>query len=281
MTHHKNIFLIIMSIVCFPLLCRSNETMTIVQNPKKTGVKNNKKTKKPKKKTISEMNYDELKETKNRHAAAGNKELALKYMQKMVPLCNDLCERGTLMLEVADTLLETSSPDEAGIMYQEFSTMYPGHERIEYASFKAIECSFSALLIPERDQTATKHTIELAQEFLTHVNFKQYRDNVTSMLTTCNQRLFESETSIINFYLKQNNIAPAQQRIARARSSFISMLPSCEPTILELECLVAQKTNNKELLLQKQAELATCLVPETAHIVAVNKPKRIDHVSKF
>ena len=195
-----------------------------------------------KNKTLSDMNFEELKVAKNRAVKAKNNEVALKYMQKMLPLCNDLVEHATLMLETADTLLETGAIKEASSMYQDFSTMYPGHDRITYASFKAIECSYATVLIPERDQTATLTTIERAEAFL--------------------------------------NIAAAQKRIEHIRETQLPIFPAAEKELIEVECLLASTKNDTELLLQKQTELATKFPAPASFAVASNK-RRVDQVAKF
>lgn len=234
---------------------------------------------KDKRKTISDMNYDELKAAKKRYLEANNKDSALKFMQKMVPLCSDLTERGQLMLEVADTLFDLSDPEQAGTMYQEFSTMYPGHERIAYASKRAIECSFATILIPERDQTATKNTIELAQAFLKEDAFRTFHAEVQTILDACHQRLFESEVSIVQFYLHQQNIGPAQRRIADLRTTMVPVLPSCEQKVIELEYKVALLTDNTEEIIKKHLELSE-RAPEKAPTLIIAKNKVPKHQSR-
>lgn len=234
-----------------------------------------------KNKTLSEMNFDELKEAKNRAVKAKNTEIALKYMQKMLPLCNDLTEHATLMLETADALLATGAVKEASSMYQDFSTMYPGHARIKYASFKAIDCSYATVLIAERDQTATLTTIELAETFLTqNDSCKDYYKEVETILSACYKLRFDSEVSIINFFIKQKNIASAQKRIERIREKQLPVFPAGERELIELECLVASKKNDTELLLQKQTELATKF-PEQNSVQLAHNRRNVDHVAKF
>jgi outer membrane assembly lipoprotein YfiO len=232
-------------------------------------------------KTLSDMNFDELKAAKNRALLEKNTEVALKYMQKMLPLCNDLVEHAVLMLETADILLASGSIKEASSMYQDFCTMYPGHERITYALYKAIDCSYATVLIPERDQTATLKTIELAQSFLTTSSPDQtYYDQVKTILDVCYRVHFDSEVSIINFFIKQNNIAAAQKRLERLRQTQLSTFPAGEKDLLSLECTLASKKNDTELLLQKQTELATKFPKPASFNLAANK-QRTDHVAKF
>jgi len=234
------------------------------------------KEKKPKKKTISTMNYLELKEGKERLMAAGDKEIALKYMQKMVPLCTDLSELCTLMVELADTLLETGSPDEAGTTYLEFTKLYPGHEKVEYATYKAIECRFNRILSADRDQTITREALELTEQFLARSDvFTTHIHDVERIRDACRTRLLESEISIASYYLKKGSFDEAEYRLTSMRSTFVPVLPSSEPDILHLECLLAEKQNNTEQLLKKQAELSERFPATNAtHLITAQMAKK-------
>lgn len=263
-----------------PLETHTIETPADKKKPKSRKDRRSKEPK-VKRKTLSQMNYDELKEAKDRALQAKNTESALRYMEKMIPLCSDLAERAGLMLEVADARFTNHAYEEAGGMYKEFTSMYPGHEKITYAEYKTIECTFATVLIAERDQTATKNTLELAQDFLQKYKpGKQYYDDVSKILQTCKQRIFDSELSIIKFYLHRKNIPSVEKRLAKLRESMLSVLPSCEQTLLEAECLLAELKKDTQMLVQKQSELATKFPTNSITLVADNKPK-VDYMTKF
>lgn len=263
-----------------PLAARKIETPSGKKNPKKRKDRRSK-APKVKRKTLSQMNYDELKAAKDRALQAQNTESALRFMEKMIPLCNDLAERAILMLEVADARFANRAYEEAGGMYKEFTNMYPGHEKITYAEYKAIECSFATVLSPERDQTATKNTWELAQSFLQKYKpGKQYYDTVSEILQTCKQRLFDSELSIIKFYVHRKNIPSVEKRLAKLRESMLPVLPSCEQTLLEAECVLAELKQDTQMLVKKQSELTTKFPKNSITLVASNKPK-VDYMTKF
>ena len=64
----------------------------------------------------------------------------------MIPLCNDLQEKGNIILELADLYFDCGNLKDAELRYKEFYTFYPGNTSIEYAHYKAILCSFHTII---------------------------------------------------------------------------------------------------------------------------------------
>ncbi|HEV2600693.1 MAG TPA: outer membrane protein assembly factor BamD [Candidatus Babeliales bacterium] len=220
-------------------------------------------------KTVKNMNYQELKEAKNRSLKDNNKSNAIKYAEQMLKLCNDLHEQRIIMLELADLYFDTDSFESAGKLYKEFLTYFSGSDKAEYANYQAIQCSFFKKCSSNRDQSKTHETIELAETFLKRSDlFTTYRDQVQTMLNQCREQLLESELNIANFYTTRGQYASATKRIENIRKDFLPTLAHCEHKILTTECVLAQQTNNVELLTIKQAEL-TKLVPPTMSTITV------------
>ncbi len=204
-------------------------------------------------KTISTMNYDELKVTKDKHLARNDKIIAIKYVEQMIKLCEDVNQIGALMIELADLYFDTKELPKAEIIYTEYAHLYPGGADIEYASHRAILCSFYATLGSEHDQTKTYETIELADNFLQRADvFTTYKDDVTRIRTNCYERVIESEVTIFNFYLKTGHIISAQKRLDNLKKDWISKMPEVESQILVLEQELANK--KMELSGEKPAE---------------------------
>lgn len=211
-----------------------------------------------KSKLLSDLNYEDLKKEKNKLLAKGNKEIAIKYIKRMLPLCSNLEELGALMLETADLLFDAGKLNDAERMFAEFVHLYPGDKNVEYASYKSILCSYWTTLDAERDQSKTKETVEKAITFLDRkLACKKYNDEVTKILLSCRQTLFDSQVNVFNFYAKQGNYLAAQTRLAEIKKEFSEILPTAEPKILLLACDLAEKQNNKTLLQEKKLELAT------------------------
>jgi len=208
------------------------------------------------KKSISKLDYEELKIAKNQLVAEGNKEVVIKYIEKMVPLCTDLGELSSLMLELADIFFDLDYIAKAERLYKEFFELYPGDKKAEYAIYRAIVCSYTKTREYYRDQSKTQDTVELAKKFLDRKNvFTTYTKEVENILLSCYEKLLESEINIFNFYLTYENYIAAETRLKNIEKEFVPLLPSKEPLLLSLGCDLAEKQKNPELLAQRQAEL--------------------------
>ncbi len=212
--------------------------------------------KKNEKKTLSHMDLGELKLAKERALKKNDKELAIKYLEKMVPQCKDVNGLKDITLELADFYFETGNLAKAGRLYGDFTQLYPGNDKVEYASYKSILCSFYGTLSADRDQSKTRDTIDLSDNFLERADvFKKYDDEVKKIRKNCYVRLMESEVGIIDFYLKRGSYKAVQKRLDNLREEFLPKLPNIEPQILTFEYELAQKLNNQKLASEKKALL--------------------------
>ena len=208
-------------------------------------------------KRMSLQNYEELEKEKERLLAKGYKEIAIKYIKKMIPLCADLEKLGNLMLEIADLHFDIGNLDGAESLYLKFATLHPGHTNAEYAHYKSILCSFWSTLDSDRDQSKTKETVERSHAFLERKKvFITYSDQVVDILASCQERLLESEINIFNFYSKQGDYTAAKTRLASIEKEFLPLLPNKEPLLLTLACDLAEKQQDHKLLKEKQTLLA-------------------------
>lgn len=180
------------------------------------------------------MNYREMGERKNILISYNDKATAIKYLEKMIPLCDDLEEKGTIILELADFYFDCGNFKNAELRYKEFYTFYPGNKNIEYAHYKAILCSFQGIYSADRDQTKTKETLTLTADFLqNNERFTTYRKDVLSVQLQCQKRIFDSEASIFNFYLNRCNFKAAQMRLEKLEKDFSTVLAEA-PAQIEL-----------------------------------------------
>ena len=227
--------------------------------------------------SFKEMTFQELRTTKDKLLAENNKDAAVKFLERMMTTCDDLAELRTVRLEYADMLYDTRDFIKAGTTYQEFIKLYPGSEKAEYAHYKAILCSFEQIKDAERDQTKTRETLDLATTFLEKAAlFVTYTPRVIELADKCRQRLLEHEISITNFYLNRGSTVSAQKRIEGMRTTFSTMLPASESSILSLEIDLATKTNNLVLADTKRKELAQKF-PDTYATLTAPKPVKLAH----
>jgi len=233
------------------------------------------------KKTLSTMNFEELKKSKCELITAGNKEVAIKYLEKMIPLCIDMYDRSQVMVELGDIYYETGRLAKAFTMYREFVNLYPGSEQVEYSLYRAIICKFDDISDAERDQTPTKETIDLAAEFLERSDvFITYKDKVEDILKKCRERLFENELTVFSFYLFNKRIVAATKRLDLIKKEFVLLMPELEPRIMLLEVELAQAQNNNELVEQKQDELVTKFPDYVVHMAQAT-PKKKHFAAQF
>lgn len=208
-------------------------------------------------KRISRLDYNQLKKEKIKLVANGKHENAIKYIERMVPLCTDLGELAELMLELADLFFDRGCLIKAEHLYSEFANLYPGHEKAEYASYKGIICCYWKTLDHRRDQSKTKEAIERAHSFLKRRSvFTTYADQVDEILHACHEKLLESEMNIFHFYLKRGDYLAAQTRLENMEKEFLSLLPNKEALLISLACELAEKQNNIQVLEEKKLILA-------------------------
>lgn len=192
-------------------------------------------------KTIKTMSFDELIVRKNELVASNDKAMAIKYVEKLIPLCDDLEQKGLMMLEMANLHFDLGNLKKAQGMYKEFKSLYPSHDKAEYAFHQEIVCSFLTILDADRDQTKTKDTIELADTFLTRSAFKTYDKDVATIKRQCLQRELDSEVSVFNFYLNKGSVRAAEQRLSKIEQNHSPKLPEAPAIISDLKVALAQR----------------------------------------
>lgn len=214
--------------------------------------------KKPARKLLSEMTFDEVIVSKDRVMAGKNYTGALKYIERALRLSDDINETEKLLLEYADTLYACDRYEKASRSYNEFANLYPGSDKVEYALYQAVVCSSKLILDAERDQSKTHETIELADQFLQRADiFIEYKKKVEDIKQECMRTLAQSEFSVCNSFITRYEYAQAQYRLDGIRKDWLTQLPDLEPEILMLECTVAEKQNKIQLVEQKKKSYRT------------------------
>lgn len=231
--------------------CKSSDTKKI-SSKKKDPLKRKKSERGPSK-AINDMNLAELRTEKNRLLGKADHESALRYIEKMIPLCTDPKELQEITLELADVLFKVQEYEKAQTMYADFVKFYPGSARLEEASFHAIESCCKQMLETDRDQTKTKETIELAQTFLARPLFTQYRPQVIKIAHDCNKRLWDHEEYIITHYLQRGKVRGAQKHIELLEKSLLPVLPDCELRLLAVQASYADATHQPQQAQEKRA----------------------------
>ena len=225
--------------------------------------------------TISEMNYDQMLRRKNELILEGNYEVAIKYLEKMLPLTESPDQLIFIMLELAELFMKIDDFARSERMFIEFVKLYPGNEFVEQSYVKAIECSWKQTAIPERDQTKTEETLTLIDEFLAR-EIIYSKDNVAKSLdikNKCYEKLAESSMEFARQYMIQGIYRSAHKRLDDIRDNDLKKLPSIEPQLLHLELQLAQAENDETVKKQKLNEMQEKF-PKHDFTVALNEPKK-------
>ncbi len=253
MVNSRNYSVALISFLFFYTLSAESD-LTLPGTDSKTQKSRMRKTHTEKKRKIStyrDMTLEELCVAKDQFVKQRNYTSALKYLDQMIKICEDVTTMGKLLVEIADLLVLDDQLNKAAQKYAEYAAMYPGGDLIEYALFKAIECSFACTFSYDRDQTKTEETLALAEQFLKQDHFIRYADEVKNIRDKCYDKLAQSELNICFFYLQRTNLKQAEKRLIDIRTTWLCRVPAIENTLLTLE---AELENQKIIAEQKIAK---------------------------
>lgn len=223
------------------------------------------KNKKPKEKkerhTLRSMNFAELLEAKERALSNSQKDIAIKYIEQMMKVCDDVGAFASLMRELADLYFETGFFEKALRLYGEIIVLYPGAEQLEYVEYRAILCSFYCTLDEEHDQTKTEETINRVKTFLEKSDiYQEYANEVVKIQHQCYEKLIAHFLYICKFNLHnrpetESNLKGIERRLATVRNDYLPYAPEKEGSLLVVEIELAQKKHNEEIVIEKIASL--------------------------
>ncbi len=220
-------------------------------------------------KTYSNMTAEELtalrdkklaekSQYKNKNYVSASNDSLIIFTERLIKLSDDINQIANLMLDLAELYCEQKQWDKASALFKEFSHLYPGNEKTEYALYKGVLCLHETVknIDPERDQSKVKETIELAQKFLDRKIFTQYKPEVIKIQTACYEQLVDYELGVVNFYLKNNNLAITQRRLDYIRTELLTKATTVTPKVLQYEITLAERKHDDALVTEKKMELA-------------------------
>lgn len=227
------------------------------------------------KKPIRDLNLDELIEAKQYAMVHGDKELTIKYIERILAISNNQEDVRASRLELADIYFEKGDMKNSGKLYQKYVQFYPGSQQRDYAEYKSVLCRFYARLKPPLDQSLTRKTISMANRYLDRTDTKHYEDDVTNIRQTCYKDLYEYEMEIVNQYLILEKLMAAQTRLESIKAEFLEVMPEIEPILIEREGIVAQKQGKETVVTQKMDELKQRFPAYNPNLlIAKIKPKK-------
>ena len=165
--------------------------------------------------TFNNMTYEQLIARKNTLIAEDNIATAIKFLKRILTLCKNANDLADHMIELADLLFKEENYKKAVGIYRDFVKLYPGDSRVEYVLYRAVISSWNCTLSPDRDQTPTHDTIELATEFLTRSDlFTLHKEEVKTIREQCHKKIVESELNVCSFYRDRGQMELMEKRIA-------------------------------------------------------------------
>jgi outer membrane assembly lipoprotein YfiO len=219
---------------------------------------------------FSDMDFDELMVAKNQKLQEKNWDIAVKYLDRMIKLCDDVNQKASLVIELADLLFQQEKYEESAKWFSEFIQLYPGNPKIEYASYKAIVCASKEILSIDRDQSSTEKALSLSNDFLKRDLFTTYKKEVAAIQQLCQETLAQNDCYVAEFYLKGKSYTAAERRLKGVRSEWVDKVPEITPALAVLETTLAQ-------------EYPEFKAPEESIVLAqaINPVKKTDMTARF
>lgn len=227
-----------------------------------------------KKDSIKTMSFENLKELIACQLQVEDYDSALHAIKHAFNTSKDSNERKTLKLTEADVYFTKGSYKKAIENYTEFLDLYPGAKKeAEYALYKNIVAHEFKILKTDQDQTPTHETLKLIDTYLAKGEiYTTYRNEVKEIQHACNNKLYEHEVGIFEFYLNNKKFDAAQGRLATIKEKFVKKLPTIEPDTLQLEYRLASEQGLTERAETVLAQLATRF-PAFTKTVSLPEPK--------
>ncbi|OGB83958.1 hypothetical protein A3F66_04970 [candidate division TM6 bacterium RIFCSPHIGHO2_12_FULL_32_22] len=176
-------------------------------------------------KKFENQTLEELKAKKIDHANSNNKEVAIKYVEKMMVISSDQSEIKQLRLELANLHFDIEDYEKAAKAYNDYVSYYPSDKYAEFALFREVLSLDLKKNDPERDQSITREAIAKCKQFIKNEHYVTYKKGIIDILRDCYTNLFENELYILNFYLNiKHNVRSAEKRLEYIKSEILPYL---------------------------------------------------------
>lgn len=246
--------LIIAAIICLPGCTHHKKT------PKREREKERLAEQRPfKNKKIERLTFDEARKVYDYYKRTGKSPQLAQTIERIISLSSDHETIEPLLHELADLTFELGPYAKAQEYYAHYALLYPGSSSIDYMRSQQIEAAFKQMLSPTQDQSTTKETIKLCDNFLTSFPANnRFVKHIEKIRQDCYFNLMESEVNKIIFYLQRYEITNNKTALDAAWQRLMHLHQAILPHITDQQGKIAyQKITAAEILDESQRTRAT------------------------
>jgi outer membrane protein assembly factor BamD (BamD/ComL family) len=161
--------------------------------------------------------------------------------------------------------------------YRDYEKLFPNDIRTEEASFLAITAQYKQTVkMPgECDTKEARKTIKLCQRYLNNPLYKKYKNDVQDILSTCESRILNKDSYILETYLIQGKTTSARTRLDTMKEKYIGKIADAEPQCLYLEYKLAKAEKKNDLAKNLFADLQAKYPSSTYSKMAQSQVKKL------
>ncbi len=185
----------------------------------------------------------------------GYYEDALFYLKHLMKITQDKKELQKFACHMADIYFALGNYTKAAEAYLAYLDMYPGASDSENALFHYILALNTQRPSYDQDQEITHQVIRYAEKYMLEPTYTAFAPQVKSIHRNCYAMLYDSEKSILDFYLKSKKPVAAEGRYAYLKQKYYEDFPEKRAEILAYGCDVAQLQGNQKLYTERLAFL--------------------------
>lgn len=213
-------------------------------------------------KPIKKMDFKEASIAKKYYEQREDNDMIIKCAERMAKLASDQEETRKALFQLAQLNLDKGNLKNSKKHAKDYQILYPGSEEAQEAAYLELKASYLSMLAADRDQTDTKSTLTLAQNFKEKYNDSKYKDSIKDIESNCYTRLIDSEIGVVDTYLAKHNytdrescLMAAQNRIDYIKEKLLPYQLAHEPRIMSLEIKIAQASKKPETIEEKEKAL--------------------------
>lgn len=196
-------------------------------------------------KSIRDQSIDELSYNLELYIQAGNLEMAVKYLEALIPKLLDFAHVRSNRLRLADLYFDLERYEKAGSHYSEYYDAYPGHETAEYVLWRALLAKYRQIGACDQDNGVTRDVLELTKKYLQNKAYQKFRTQVVELSQSCEKQLLEAEIVVFEHYFKQNQLDSAQRRLDYIQDKILPKFSGEQPNLAVLYDLMTQARQGK------------------------------------